>query len=125
MKVLIVEDEPFCHELIKRTLESAGMQTHSSHNVEEGINALKEQDFDLVITDIIMPGRHGTELIQHIKDCDYPLPVLAVTAGYENATEDYVNQAEMFADKAISKPFVKSELVKIVEDLVSASRCVV
>ena len=70
-------------------------------------DALLKDDggFDLVITDIVMPGLDGAKLAQHVKDMKPHIPVIAITGGVENATADYAHYADMFSDETLSKPF--------------------
>lgn len=120
MLILVVDDEPFCLSLTYKFLKEKNHTVVTASQVDEALQILENMDFDMVITDIIMPNTLGTELIRHIKASDRPIPVVAMTAGYGNATQDYVNQAEMFADAAIAKPLQKDQFLDIVETLGSA-----
>jgi len=122
MHVLIVEDEPFCHELMRRVLYDAGYHTESAFSVDEAISKIEEQDFEAIVTDIIMPVKHGSHLIDYVRNKDRTIPIVAVTGGFENAKSDYLNHAEMIADAAVSKPFVNAEFLKIVESVAVANR---
>lgn len=121
MRVLIVDDEPYCNAMVRKFLEMGEIETYCCFNVDEAIEAINTQDtFDIVITDIIMPVQHGTKLIEYLADINYPAPVIAITAGFENAVDDYVFYAEMLADAALAKPLKREELIKTVENLTAA-----
>ena len=117
MKVLLVDDELFCLSVAQKFLEDAGYTVIAAHSVNEAISLL-DQGIDIVITDILMPNKLGYELITHIKNSDNPIPVIAVSGGFENAVDDYVHQAEIFADVAIAKPLHKDNLIKTVKTLI-------
>ena len=118
MKILIVDDNQYIIELINCMLKEEGFDLHSCSNVTDAQEALeKSDDFDLVITDIVMPEQDGATLARHVKEGDNPLPVLAITGGIENAVEDYVNYASMFADEVMAKPFKKEDLIATIKRL--------
>lgn len=120
MRILVVDDEPFCLTLAYKILRANDHVVVTASQVDEAIQILEKMDFDLVITDIIMPNANGTELIKHIKASDKPLPVLAMTAGFENAQSDYLIEAELFADAAVSKPLQRDSFLELVETLGTA-----
>ena len=117
MRILVVDDEPFCLTLTYKFLKEKNHTVVTASQADEALQIMESMDFDLVITDILMPNTPGTDLIRHIKESDKPIPVLAMTAGFENAQEDYMNEAEMFADAAIKKPLHKDQFLEIVETL--------
>jgi len=117
MNVLIVDDDKLCHELVKSMLGSAGIESKSCYNVDSALDVLSAQQFDLIVTDVVMPGRHGTELIQQLRAEGNTTPIIAMTAGHENARDDYVFHASMFADVALPKPLHRQEFLDLVESL--------
>ena len=117
MRVLLVDDEPFCLSVACRFLEELGHSVTAANSVDEALNLLNSVEFDLVVTDIVMPHKLGFELIQYIKTMDKSIPVIAVTGGFENAVEDYVNQAEIFADVALAKPLYKDSFAETINAL--------
>ncbi len=122
MKILLVDDEPFIREVVKKILEPKGYKITACQSVDEGIAALKAGDFSLVITDMIMPDKTGPQFMEHIRKNKIPVPILAVTAGVENAVDDYMRYADLFADEVMAKPFVHDKLIATVERLISESR---
>lgn len=117
MKVLIVDDDQLCHEVVRSILDSAGIKTQSCYNVDSALDVLSANSFDLIVTDVIMPGRHGTELIQQLRSEGNQTPIIAMTAGHENAVDDYVFNAGMFADVSLPKPLHRQEFLELVESL--------
>ncbi len=114
--VLLIEDDPVVLEIEHAMLEHLGLKTTGETN---GISALArlEKDptaFDLVITDFVMPGMNGGELIEKIRDRYPDLPVLCVS-GYAGDGSEYLSQMCRM-DAILKKPFTEEELsAKIIE----------
>jgi DNA-binding response OmpR family regulator len=119
MNVLFLDDDPYIRELIDFMLAPEGFKVTQCSSVSEAINVLEDKSFDVCITDIVMPEEDGTSLIKHIKQNEFDIPVLAITAGIENAQDDYVHYAEMFADLVLKKPVKKEVLLKSLKKLTS------
>lgn len=118
MKLLVVDDNEYIQELVKYFLREKDYEIQFASDVKGAIALLEEQnDFSLVITDIVMPGADGTKLAQHVKEKYSSIPVLAITGGVENAVKDFKNYADMFADETLTKPFKPEELVEAIERL--------
>ena len=79
-EILIVDDEIEYQKVVSMILEDAGFMTASCSNGAEALEYLKENEIDLIITDLRMPVMTGTELIQKIKELEYDADILVVTA---------------------------------------------
>jgi PleD family two-component response regulator len=78
-KILVVDDEEnVCHS-IKKVLSRKGYSVSQALNVEDAVNLIKEMTFDLVITDMMIPGTSGLELLQIIRDHYPELEVVMIT----------------------------------------------
>ncbi len=110
MKLLLVEDEKRVSSFIKRGLEEEGHQVQQAFDGKEGLRLAIQEDFDLIILDIVMPGMSGIELCDILKN-QYKLevPILMLTA--LGATDDIVLGLETGADDYLSKPFKFKELL--------------
>jgi two-component system CitB family response regulator/CitB family two-component system response regulator MalR len=117
MNILLVDDDPYIRELIDFMLESEWHIMTSCPNVKEATDKVSENMYDLLITDIVMPNEDGISLIKYIKQNDINIPVIAITAGIENAQDDYVHYAEMFADLVLKKPVKKQILIDAIQKL--------
>jgi DNA-binding NtrC family response regulator len=82
--ILIVDDDQSIRQICKAYLESKGFEAHAASLAEEAIKILNETNFDLVITNLRMPGMNGMELTKLIKD-RYDSDVIIVT-GYHSYT---------------------------------------
>lgn len=107
-KILIVDDENDIAELISDILEDEGYETVIANDGNTAISKVKEEDFDLILLDVMMPDISGTEVcaaIRNLTSC----PIIFVTAK-TNLTSKLVG-FEVGADDYITKPFINEELV--------------
>ncbi len=80
-KILVVDDETYVCELLVRSLTSVGYKCASAFNVDMALKAMEKEEFQLVLSDIIMPGRSGIELLHIIRD---RYPDVAVSHGHSH-----------------------------------------
>lgn len=109
MKILIVEDEERIASLVKQGLEEQG---HTAMVAYDGLNGRKlalQNDFDLVISDIILPQLTGIELCRQIRSAKPDLPVILLTA--LGTTDDKIEGFDAGADDYLVKPFDFRELL--------------
>jgi DNA-binding response OmpR family regulator len=115
MKILIVDDDPVVALSCRRVLEAEGMEVHSATSVEMGESMLAAERFDLLLTDIKMPGRDGFEMISQARKIRPNMPVLMMT-GY--MTPETIEQGRRFgAENHIAKPFTPDELIGAVRKI--------
>lgn len=112
MKILIVDDDAIVIQSCRRVLEAEGMAVHTANTVAAGGEILAVEPFDLMLTDIKMPGEDGFEMIRRAKQLRPDMPVLMMT-GY--LTPQITEKGRQFgADNYIAKPFTPDELVEAV-----------
>lgn len=107
-KILIVDDEEDIAELISDILEDEGYNTIIKNNGTDAINAIKEDDFSLILLDVMMPDISGTEvctIIRNYTSC----PIIFVSA--KTGLSSKLVGFEVGADDYITKPFINEELV--------------
>lgn len=114
MRLLIVDDDAIVVRSCRRVLEAEGMEVHTADSVEKGLQLLADADFDLMLTDIKMPGRDGFEMIAHARRQRPALPILMMS-GYSTA-ETIANGRRLGADNHIAKPFTPEELLVAVRN---------
>jgi len=107
-KILIIEDDLSIAELQKDYLAVAGFDVNVCANGLEGLKILQENEVDLLILDIMLPGIDGLEILQCMKE-DKDIPVLLVSAKKEEI--DKIKGLSLGADDYITKPFSPGELV--------------
>lgn len=108
MKILVVEDEPKVAGALKEGLEAEGYDTTVAQTGEEGFFHASSHAFDLIILDIMLPGRDGIEILQTLRRQGTRIPVLLLTA--KDGIEDRVLGLDAGADDYLVKPFAFAEL---------------
>jgi CheY-like chemotaxis protein len=119
-KILIIEDEREMARLMSWGLAQSDFKTRLAFNGQEGLDALKEEEPDLILTDIVMPGMDGYALCRRLQQNGIlsRIPVIVLTA--------FANKAEEFKDFGIQeflvKPFGGQQLVEVIERVLERSR---
>ncbi len=108
-KILIVDDEPDMVLGLKYNLEFDGYQIDIAVNGNEGSEKITNNNYDLVILDVMMPGKSGFDVCKEIRDKKIKTPIILLTAKGEEI--DKVLGLELGADDYITKPFSLRELL--------------
>lgn len=115
MEILIVEDEQKLAKALKEGLEADDYQVTVAHSGEEGFYILWQQRFELMILDVMLPGRDGFEILKSVRKQNLQVPVLLLTA--RDALDDRVHGLDLGADDYLVKPFAFPELLARVRAL--------
>jgi DNA-binding response OmpR family regulator len=116
MNILVCEDNILMLKTIELSLRKAGYNVYNALNGFQGIRILREEQVDLVITDINMPYTKGLELIRHINtQMETRIPVIVVT-GITNE-ETRVHAMELGANGYLTKPFDLNVMLDLVKSL--------
>jgi len=107
-KILIIEDERRVADLLCRGLEEMGYVVYVAYDAEMGIRLFRSGEYDLVISDIVLPGMNGFELVKEIKELNKSTPVIMLTA--LGSTDDKLEGFDAGADDYMVKPFDIREL---------------
>ena len=107
-KILIIEDEMAIAELEKDYLELSGFEVVMETNGEQGLKKALEEDHNMVILDLMLPGMDGFEVCRQIRG-QKNLPILMVSAKKDDI--DKIRGLGLGADDYVTKPFSPSELV--------------
>jgi DNA-binding NtrC family response regulator len=107
-KILIVDDEEGMRRLLGRVLAREGYETVVVASGAEALQQVAADQFDLVITDIVMPGMGGLELLREVKAYDPALPIIVITA--YGTVESAVQALRAGAYDYITKPFETDEI---------------
>jgi two-component system alkaline phosphatase synthesis response regulator PhoP len=114
--ILLVEDEENMHEALKLNLEMEGYSVTSAYNGTEGLKAVQNEYFDLIIMDIMLPEIDGITVTENIRLQHNDVPILILSAKSSGA--DRVLGLKKGADDYLTKPFNLEELLLRVEKLI-------
>lgn len=118
--ILLVEDEENMHETLKLNLELEGYSITSAYNGAEGLKAVQNEYFDLIIMDIMMPEIDGITATENIRLQHNDVPILILSA--RSSGSDKVLGLKKGADDYITKPFNLEELLLRVEKLIRKNK---
>ena len=107
-KILIVEDESSISDFVKLELEYEGYQVYIKEDGREGLKEALENDYDLIILDIMLPSMNGFEICRRLKR-EKNTPIIMLSA--KDSVTDKVNGLQIGADDYIPKPFAIEELL--------------
>jgi two-component system copper resistance phosphate regulon response regulator CusR len=115
-KLLIVDDDPKLRAFLRAGLEESGYSCEASKNAEEALGAIERagrERFDLILLDVMMPGRSGWDLLQELRETGDRTPVIFLTARHE--VSERVKGLQLGADDYVIKPFEFGELLARIE----------
>lgn len=112
-RILVVDDEATIREILKRTLESEGYQCDSASDAAEALTKIDGCTVDLVLSDIMMPGKSGVELLREIREKSPDTAVIMVTAVADAQTA--INAMKQGASDYVTKPFNLVEVMLSVD----------
>jgi DNA-binding NtrC family response regulator len=120
-RILVIDDEVDMLMLIRMIIEdNTDYDVETTNSPTEGIKLLKENDFDLVITDLKMPGMDGIELFDEFRELRPEVPVIIITAyGSTETAEEALNKG--IAD-FITKPFRKDSIIFTMKRVLELAR---
>ena len=114
-KVLIIDDDKELCVLIKRSVLSEDIEADFCNTGKEGLQKLKEKEYQLVILDVMMPGMDGFETLEEIRK-ENSLPILMFTSKNDSASK--VRGLRAGADDYLTKPFDMDELIARIISLI-------
>ncbi|MBN8208035.1 response regulator transcription factor [Bacillus sp. NTK071] len=117
-RILVVDDEERIRKLLRMYLERENYEIKEAENGEEALEIATEDDFDLILLDLMLPGMDGIEVCQQMRE-QKATPVIMLTAKGEEANR--VQGFEVGADDYITKPFSPREVVLRVKALLRRS----
>ena len=113
--ILVIDDDPMLLNIVKEMLERNGVNCKTCATVKEVVKAMRNQDYDLLLSDIQMPGTNGFDLLALLHNSNignsHTIPVIAMTARGDRDKEAFLNAG--FTD-CIYKPFSSSELLSLI-----------
>jgi len=116
MKIIAIDDDKTVRLLVSRCLEKEGHQVLAAENAEQGMLIITQENPDLILLDVMMPGMSGLELCAKLKNepATKSIPVFMLTG---KTQEKDINEAlSSGADNYISKPFNPQQLSQIIQN---------
>ncbi|MGH7277353.1 MAG: response regulator [Candidatus Rokuibacteriota bacterium] len=117
-RVLVVDDEKHIRGMLRDLLTTWGYQADVAASSSEALTLFQQGGYDLVLTDLLMPGGSGLELVQHVRDADQKVGVIVFTGSGADLEVDSLR----FGFTPLRKPLQLGRLQAAVKDLVSAGR---
>jgi two-component system, OmpR family, alkaline phosphatase synthesis response regulator PhoP len=115
MRILLVEDEENILDVVKLNLELEGYTVVTAENGKDAVRLFKEQHFDLLILDIMLPEMNGFEICEQVRLTNSEVPIIFLTA--KDAPGDRIAGLKKGADDYLTKPFTLEELLLRVQNL--------
>jgi len=120
-RILVIDDEPQMRDMLSQTLERAGHEVIEAINGQQGIEFFKKSPTELIITDLIMPGKDGMETIIELKREFPDVKIIAISGGSrEMDPRDYLLYVtQVGVARTLIKPFEPNELLDIIKDILT------
>jgi len=117
--ILVVDDDEQVLDVVSEMLRMDGHEVVTAGNGGEALNKFRCADYDLVITDLIMPDMEGLETITELRAQKEAIPIIAMSGGGRVGPMDYLETARFIgAAETLAKPFTRNELVQAVSRLI-------
>ncbi len=115
MRILVVEDDKKVASFLEKGLREEGYSVDVAHNGADGLLKAHVHDYDLLVLDVMLPGKTGLEIVRSLRSRESSVPVLLLTARSDQS--DIVLGLDAGADDYLTKPFGFDELVARVRAL--------
>lgn len=109
MKILLIEDEKKIASFVRKGLEAQGFVVDICANGDEGYVAVTTRPYDVLVLDIMLPGRDGLSILRNLRERKIALPVILLTARSE--LNERLEGLNLGADDYLTKPFHTEELI--------------
>lgn len=116
MRILLVEDEENIRDVVKLNLEMEDYEVVATDNGKDALKYFKEQHFDLLILDVMLPEIDGYQICEQVRLTNMDVPIIFLTA--KDASSDRITGLKKGADDYLTKPFVLEELLLRVNNLI-------
>lgn len=118
-RILLIDDNDDLRRIVKALLERRNYEVHEARDGVEGLETMRRGSYDLVITDIVMPGKEGLELIREFRAENQHTKILAISGGGSSRV-NYLSMAkDLGVNETLDKPFTPPELFQAVQRLLA------
>ena len=120
-RILVIDDQESIRRVVRRALEQDGHEVFDASDGEVGMEILESQSFDVVITDIFMPGQDGIVTLRQVRKRFPKVKVIVISGGDSTGMMDLREDAELLgAVKSLQKPFNAREIMDVVKSVVGS-----
>jgi DNA-binding response OmpR family regulator len=113
--ILLVDDEEQLRSMLRLVLEEAGHVVQEASDGQKALESFKNQQPDVVVTDLVMPNKEGIETIMELRRIRRDVKIIAMSGGGRNNANDYLSLAKRFgACITLTKPFANKEMLDAV-----------
>ncbi len=124
IRVLVIDDDEGVRAILHRMLERARYEVFVAVDGQDAERWLKAQTFDVVITDILMPGKEGIETIVDLRRHHASTKIIAISGGGKGGSDHYLRTAKDFgAHRTFAKPFECDEILAAIKELSEPEQC--
>ncbi len=116
-RILLIDDEALTRRTLQLALENAGHSVATAEDADTGLALARTLGFDVVVTDIVMPGRDGLDAIVQLRRERPNLRLVAISGSGHAGKVDVLRLArDLGADRTLEKPFLSGSLIAAVKD---------
>lgn len=119
-QILVIEDEESIARVLQLELEFEGYAVDTAHTGPDGLIKFREQDWDLVLLDLMLPGLNGLDVLKRIRATEGETPVILLTA--KSDVKDKVTGLDLGANDYVTKPFEIDELLARIRSCIRSSQ---
>ncbi|MCM3870341.1 MAG: response regulator [Pyrinomonadaceae bacterium] len=117
-RILIVDDDDQFRTMLTAVLVRAGYEVQEATDGGQAIKLYGASPTDLVITDLVMPGKEGLEMIVEFKQLYPEAKLIAISGGGRGGSQDYLTMAKAFgAQRVLAKPFSNREILELISQV--------
>ncbi len=117
--ILLIDDDDALRGVIAQNLELAGHTVLQAGDGRQGVDLFHATSVDLVLTDLVMPGKEGVETIIELHRERPELPIIAMSGGMPRSAMYLEIAAKLGARRALAKPFSPQELLKAIDEVLA------
>ena len=118
--ILLIEDNDDFRQVLQITLELLGHEVSSARDGKDALRMFASRPPDLIITDLVMPGKEGLETIQELKNLQPDVKIIAMSGGGRISPNHFLNVATILgANRTLAKPFTNEELVEAIQSVLA------
>ena len=118
--ILVVDDSRLTRRIICKALTDAGHEVAQAVNGQEGLEAFRQGNFDLVFSDLLMPVMDGFQFAEALRAESSTLPIIITTADIQESSQERCR--DIGVNKILNKPAKADSIISAVDDLLSTSK---